>query len=109
MIGLQDALGEFNKGIPGWYGWINLEDGEVYSNLKLNDDTAIMPSEEEVNAKISELQLIENRRSSYPALGEQLDKLFHDIDGGLLGEDAKTGSLYLALKEVKDDNPKPSE
>jgi hypothetical protein len=109
MIGLQDALGEFNKGIPGWYGWINLEDGEVYSNLKLNDDTAIMPSEEEVNAKISELQVIENRRSSYPALGEQLDKLFHDIDGGLLGEDAKTGSLYLALKEVKDDNPKPSE
>ena len=45
----------------------------------------------------------------YPQLAEQLDKLFHDIDGGLLGEDAKTGSLYLALKEVKDDNPKPSE
>ena len=106
---LQDALAYFNTDKHQWYGWINLEDGEVYSNLKLNDDTAIMPSEEEVNAKISELQVIENRRSSYPALGEQLDKLFHDIDGGLLGEDAKTGSLYLALKEVKDDNPKPSE
>lgn len=106
---LQQALAFFNKDKHQWYGWINLEDGEVYSNLKLNDDTAIMPSEEEVNAKISELQVIENRRSSYPALGEQLDKLFHDIDGGLLGEDAKTGSLYLALKEVKDDNPKPSE
>ena len=37
------------------------------------------------------------------------EKLFHDIDDGLLGEDAKTGSLYLALKEVKDNNPKPSE
>ena len=106
---LQQALAFFNKDKHQWYGWINLEDGEVYSNLKLNDDTAIMPSEEEVNAKISELQVIENRRSSYPALGEQLDKLFHDIDGGLLGEDAKTGSLYLALKEVKDNNPKPSE
>jgi hypothetical protein len=105
---LQQALAFFNKDKHQWYGWINLEDGEVYSNLKLNDDTAIMPSEEEVNAKISELQVIENRRSSYPALGEQLDKLFHDIDGGLLGEDAKTGSLYLALKEVKDNNPKPS-
>ena len=109
MIGLQDALGQFNKGIAGWYGWINLEDGEVYSNLKLNDDTAVMPSEEEVNAKIVELQWIENRANAYPQLEEQLDKLFHDIDGGLLGEDAKTGSLYLALKEVKDDNPKPSE
>ena len=49
------------------------------------------------------------RANAYPQLAEQLDKLFHDIDGGLLGEDAKTGSLYLALKEVKDDNPKPSE
>jgi len=106
---LQQALAFFNKDKHQWYGWINLEDGEVYSNLKLNDETAVMPTEEEVNAKISELQVIENRRSSYPSLGEQLDKLFHDIDGGLLGEDAKTGSLYLALKEVKDDNPKPSE
>ena len=50
-----------------------------------------------------------DRANSYPQIAEQLDKLFHDIDGGLLGEDAKTGSLYLALKEVKDDNPKPSE
>lgn len=49
------------------------------------------------------------RAAEYPQIAEQLDKLFHDIDDGLLGEDAKTGSLYLALKEVKDDNPKPSE
>lgn len=106
---LQLALAHFNTDKHQWYGWINLEDGEVYSNLKLNDETAVMPTEEEVNAKIAELQWEQNRRSSYPALGEQLDKLFHDIDGGLLGEDAKTGSLYLALKEVKDNNPKPSE
>ena len=55
------------------------------------------------------MQVQEDRKIAYPAIAEQLDKLFHDIDGGLLGEDAKTGSLYLALKEVKDDNPKPSE
>ena len=50
-----------------------------------------------------------DREASYPEIKEQLDKLYHDIDGGLLGEDAKTGSWYLAIKEVKDDNPKPSE
>ena len=54
-------------------------------------------------------EAIMERKSQYPSLEVQLDKLFHDIDDGLLGEDAKTGSLYLALKEVKDDNPKPSE
>jgi hypothetical protein len=56
MASLQDALAYFNTDKHQWYGWINLEDGEVYSNLKLNDDTATMPSEEEVNAKIAELQ-----------------------------------------------------
>ena len=108
-IGLQDALAYFNIGVSQWYGWNDLSAGEVYSNLKLNDETAVMPTEEEVNAKIAELQWIETRANAYPQIVEQLDKLFHDIDGGLLGEDAKTGSLYLALKEVKDNNPKPSE
>jgi len=103
---LQEALAYFNKDKHQWYGWINLEDGEVYSNLKLNDETAVMPTEEEVNAKIAELQVIENRRSGYPAIGDQLDMLFHAIDGD---ETLKTqfAAFYTALKEVKDDNPKP--
>jgi len=67
----------------------------------------------DVNAKVLELQEATEyqmaRALAYPQIAEQLDKLFHDIDDGLLGEDAKTGSLYLALKEVKDDNPKPGE
>ena len=45
MADLQDALEYFNTDKHQWYGWKNLEDGEVYSNLKLNDDTATMPSE----------------------------------------------------------------
>jgi len=103
---LQDALAYFNIDKHQWYGWINLEDGEVYSNLKLNDETAVMPTEEEVNAKIAELQVIEDRRSGYPAIGDQLDMLFHAIDGD---ETLKTqfAAFYTALKEVKDDNPKP--
>ena len=51
----------------------------------------------------------DSRIKDYPEITDQLDKLYHDIDDGLLGEDAKTGSWYLAVKEVKDDNPKPSE
>ena len=109
MADLQDALIEFNKDKPNWYDWKNINDGEIYSNVKIVKDGAVMPTEEEVNAKIVELEWERNRKIAYPVIAEQLDKLFHDIDGGLLGEDAKTGSLYLALKEVKDDNPKPSE
>jgi hypothetical protein len=101
---LQDALAYFNTDKHQWYGWINLEDGEVYSNLKLNDDTAIMPTEDEVNAKIAELEWKQNRISAYPQLGEQFDKLWHDINNGTLDE---TGEFFTALKQVKDDNPKP--
>ena len=96
MISLQDALGEFNKGIAGWYGWINLEDGEVYSNLKLNDDTAVMPTEEEVNAKILELQWEQNRKNDYPSIADQLDDIFHN---GLDGWKA-------TIQETKDKYPK---
>jgi len=103
-IGLQDALAYFNIGISQWYGWKKLEDGEVYSNLKLLDDTAVMPTEEEVNAKIAELQWEQNRKNDYPQLGEQFDKLWHDINNGTLDN---TGAFFTALKEVKDDNPKP--
>ena len=106
---LQKALAHFNTDKHQWYGWKDIADGEVYSNLKLNDETAVMPTEEEVNEKIAELTVIQNRQDAYDTITDQLDKLYHDIDGGLLGEDAKTGSWYLAIKEVKDDNPKPSE
>ena len=50
MADLQDALGHFNTDKHQWYGWKELSDGEVYSNLKLNDETATMPSESDVNA-----------------------------------------------------------
>ena len=46
------------------------------------------------------------RQMEYPALAEQFDKLWHDINNGTLDE---TGEFFTALKTVKDDNPKPSE
>ena len=85
--------------------------------------TTVELTDEEYEAKILEWATNKNtndldaeansykwdREAEYPEIKEQLDKLYHDIDGGLLGEDAKTGSWYLAIKEVKDNNPKPSE
>ena len=98
-IRLQDALSYFNVGLSPWYGWINLEDGEVYSNLKLINDEAEMPTEEEVNTKIAELQWLDKRQSSYPPIADQLDEIFHNgID-----------SWKAIIQQVKDDNPKPSE
>jgi hypothetical protein len=99
---LQQALAFFNTDIPQWYGWINLEDGEVYSNLKLNDETAVMPTEEEVNAKIAELTVPDwklNRIKEYPSLQDCIHAL---LDGG----DTLT-DLQAVRQAIKDQFPKP--
>ena len=43
------------------------------------------------------------RDISYNTIGDQLDKLWHDIDEGKLD---KTGSFYTSIKAVKDKYPK---
>ena len=46
------------------------------------------------------------RRWAYNPVVEQLDQLWHDIDDGKLGEDAKTGVWYNGVKSTKDAYPK---
>lgn len=67
----------------------------------------------QVNTKKSALQTQydndqykRDRAAAYPEIGEQLDKLFHDIDNGTL---TTSGDFYTALNAVKTANPKPSE
>lgn len=97
---LQDALKHFNLGLSPWYGWINLEDGEVYSNLQLINDEATMPTEAEVNSKIAELQVIEDRKVAYGSIEDQLDMQYWDgVNGTTLWADH--------IAQVKADFPKP--
>ena len=69
------------------------------------------PTEKEIEEADAEWQkdydaLQYQRDRQYPALGEQLDMLFHDMT---VGKGTKDGEWYKAVKKVKDDNPKPSE
>ena len=87
---------------------------------KVEDGVRIELTAEEVDAMLDEWsvnvrnQQLDNeangyktdRERSYPALAEQFDKLWHDINNGTLNN---TGAFYTALKTVKDDNPKPGE
>ena len=47
-------------------------------------------------------------RSGYINLSDQLDQLYHDIDAGKFGADAKTGSWFVGITSVKNAYPKPS-
>ena len=45
--------------------------------------------------------------NTYPSLADQLDQLYHDIDAGKFGADAKTGSWFVGISSVKAAHPKP--
>ena len=71
---LQKALGKFNIGKHQWYGWRKDWTGEKrmsYENLILNDNTATMPTEAEVNAKIQEIKDEEQAVIDKKASGKQ--------------------------------------
>ncbi len=90
---LQKALAHFNTDKPQWYGW-KKEDSDgnkipndqrmTYANIILNDITATMPTEADVNAKIQELKDAETDRETKKASGKQ--KL---LDLGLSEEEVK--------------------
>ena len=76
----QEALGMFNVGKGQWYGWkTHNDDGNKIPNkdrmqhkyIKLNDDTATIPTEAEVNAKIQKLKDAEQDAITKKASGKQ--------------------------------------
>ena len=60
----------------------------------------------QVNAWTDPDQYKIDRVNEYPALAEQFDKLWHDINNGTL---TTSGDFYTAINTVKTNNPKPSE
>lgn len=49
-----------------------------------------------------------NRVAEYPQeWRDQLEMLWKDIDNGFFGEEAKGGSWYMMIKDIKDRYPPP--
>lgn len=71
------------------------------SNAEYDEKITALAAQKDYDANQS---YKDNRKSAYPQLAEQFDKLWHDINNGTLDE---TGEFFTALKQVKDDNPKP--
>lgn len=62
------------------------------------------------NAKWEEQQFgyVSARQEAYKSVTDQLDQLWHSVDSGLFGDDAKTSDWYSDINTVKTDNPKPA-
>jgi len=63
---------------------------------------------ENIVLKLEELNGWRNKRvEEYGQMGSQLNLLWDDINNGLLGEDAKTGTWFLHIQSIKDNIEKP--
>ena len=68
------------------------------------EEEIAIKAEMEANAYKESRNIIFSQVTLIP---EQLDMLWHDIDEGLFGEQAKTGEFYSTIKSIKDNAPKP--
>ena len=99
---LEDYLVSLHTG--QWFGWSDSKN-KVYANLVIHDDTKSKPSEADCNAGVAALQKAyddaayqRNRVAEYPSIGDQLDMIYHNGDGG--------ATFQAAIKAVKDKYPK---
>ena len=67
----QEALQSFNGG--NWYGWKKEDDNGnkipndqrmTYANIKVIKENSVIPSEDDVNAKIQELKDVETQKAN---------------------------------------------
>ena len=74
------------------------------------------PTKDEIKAEISNYQVELDKTfykqqrvrlaDGYPSIKEQLDQLYHDINAGKFGADAKTGEWFVGISSVKTKYPK---
>ena len=72
------------------------------------DKATILAKKSEIDAEWNKNKYQRDRKEDFRQLGirEELDLLWHDIDDGKFGTDAKTGGFYTAIKSLKDKYPK---
>ena len=84
--------------------WFGFNGEHTYANLVIHSSDA-KPSEADCNAGVAALQKTyydaayqRSRANEYPSIGDQLDMIYHNGDGGV--------TFQAAIKAVKDKYPK---
>ena len=109
---IEDYLVRFRTG--SWFGWSDTKN-KIYANLVVYDGGS-KPSESDCTTGLAALQAAwdeENKEykiqrvvgigttAGYDTITNQLDQLYHDIDAGKFGSDAKTGVWFVGISSVK--------
>ena len=104
---IEDVL--INLHFGQWFGWSDPKN-KVYDNLIIYDESKEKPTKKFLEDELKKQQTDydakkyqRDRADTYPAIGDQLDMLFHAIDAGKVD---KTSDFYITIKAVKDKYPK---
>ena len=91
-----------------WFGWSDPKN-KIYANLVIYDGGS-KPSESDCTTGLAALQSAWEEKNKqykfdriygYGSIGDQLDKLYHDMKDGKLGVAATTGSWFVGITSVK--------
>ena len=97
-----------------WFGWSDSKN-KIYANLIVHDG-GTKPTEKECTDGLAAMQAAwdeENKQyklervvgvgttAGYESISNQLDQLYHDINAGKFGSDAKTGVWFVGISSVK--------
>ena len=84
-----------------------LVDLTTEEETQIANDAAAQAAEKAATGYIMDRRLGVGTTSGYISLQNQLDQLYHDINAGKFGADAKTGEWFVGITSVKTLNPKP--
>lgn len=90
-----------NQVAPLYQQYLDAEDKSAF--------LAGLRQQNEILAQIALAGHVTPRGMEYPPVVAQLDALWHDVNNGLFGEQAKTGVFFTTISEVKAKYPKPTE
>ena len=85
-----------------------LVDLTTEEETQIANDAAAQAAEKAATGYIMDRKLGVGTTSGYISLENQLDQLYHDINAGKFGADAKTGKWFVGITSVKTAFPKPS-
>ena len=74
---------------------------------QIANDAAAQAAEKDATGYIMDRRLGVGTTSGYISLENQLDQLYHDINAGKFGADAKTGEWFVGITSVKTSFAKP--
>jgi hypothetical protein len=94
VVAIDDGTGAFDK------------DGKSITLEQSKIDAARATLDAEAAAVKYKTDRTTNGSTTYPAIGDQLDLLWHAIDADA-DLKSKFSAFYNSIKEVKDANPKP--